>query len=230
MAGGNQRPKRPRWRQLPLCQNLQCQNLHSPSPAVVNISTPNGTHSMSEVIVVSRVTARNTTATSQRHTLRSFSLVDLAREPSDGTFNHEPSRRRLRSYRASGQLRHSESLLLADGNELGLYDRPLKYLVGSGRFARTYLAEVDGRLVESPLSWYSSLQAWRMSPGYDLPRHSSFRRDVDADCLYCHVGRAENMPGSLSRLEIREPAIGCERCHGPASLHVSARARRSIQW
>jgi tetratricopeptide (TPR) repeat protein len=116
-------------------------------------------------------------------------------------------------------------LLLADGHELVLYDRPLKYLVGSGRFARTYLAEVDGCLVESPLSWYSSLEAWRMSPGYDVPRHSSFRRDVDADCLYCHVGRVENLPGSFSRLKILEPAIGCERCHGPGSLHVSAQER-----
>jgi predicted CXXCH cytochrome family protein len=151
----------------------------------------------------------------------SFSLVDPPREPADGAFDHQKSRRRLRAYRANGRLRHSESLLLADGTELPLQDRPLKYLIGSGRFARTYLAEIDGCLVESPLSWYSSLQAWRMSPGYDLPQHSSFRRDIDADCLYCHVGRAENVPGSVSRLMIREYAIGCERCHGPGSAHMS---------
>jgi len=35
-----------------------------------------------------------------------------------------------------GQLRHAESLVLAGGGELELYDRALKYLVGSGRFAR----------------------------------------------------------------------------------------------
>jgi hypothetical protein len=29
----------------------------------------------------------------------------------------------------------------------------LKYLVGSGRHSRTYLAELDGFLTESPLTW-----------------------------------------------------------------------------
>jgi hypothetical protein len=154
---------------------------------------------------------------------RSFSLVDPAREPPDGSFDHSASRRRLRSYRQDGQLRHAESLLLKDGGELALADRPLKFLVGSGRFARTYLAEIDGFLVESPLTWYASLDAWRMSPGYDLPGQRSFQRNIDVDCLYCHAGRAESVPPAISRFVIHEMAIGCERCHGPGSVHATQR-------
>src|SRR5262249_41430490 len=53
-----------------------------------------------------------------------------------------------------------------------------------------------------------------------------FERPTSAGCLYCHVGRSETEPGSMQRHKIIEPSIGCERCHGPGSLHVAARERR----
>ena len=39
-----------------------------------------------------------------------------------------------RAFRKEGQLWHSEALQLAAGGELPLVERPVKYLVGSGRF------------------------------------------------------------------------------------------------
>jgi len=61
---------------------------------------------------------------------------------------------------------------------------------------------------------------WKMSPGYNHPRHMGFTRLIDAKCLNCHSSRVESINKSLQRLSIHEQAIGCERCHGPGSLHA----------
>jgi hypothetical protein len=152
---------------------------------------------------------------------QSMSIVNPDREPPDGTFDHSKSGRRYRIYRQNGQLRHRETLLLPDNDELVVGDYSLKYLVGSGHFTRTYLTEDKGFLVESPATWYTSLAAWAMSPGYDEPEHSSFHRSITHDCLFCHSGPLERVGESDERLRIHETAISCERCHGPGSLHAA---------
>jgi hypothetical protein len=59
-----------------------------------------------------------------------------------------------------------------------------------------------------------------MSPGYDFPTHWSFERPVKVACLNCHVGRVEPTGETVHKMTIHEQAIGCERCHGPGSLHA----------
>ena len=142
-------------------------------------------------------------------------------EPPNATFDHANSGRRYRVYREDGKIHHRESLPLAGGGELTLGDHPLAYLVGSGRFARTYLVEDAGFLVESPVTWYESQKKWDMSPGFDRANHRSFHRPVEYDCLYCHAGSAVPIDGNEHRVHLGELAIGCERCHGPGSLHVA---------
>src|SRR5262245_15300935 len=113
---------------------------------------------------------------------RSMAEVDLDREPPDAQFDHVLSKRRYQVCRKDGRLWHRELLLTgaagkADiGDEIVLSEFPLKYVVGSGRHSLTYLVEADGFLVESPVTWYTSKQAWGMSPGYDKPNHSAFER------------------------------------------------------
>lgn len=151
---------------------------------------------------------------------RSFRQVDVAEEPPDAVFEHALSHRRFHVVGAGGKLHHKDALQLADGKELPLSDRPLSYLVGSGRFARTYLAEIDGFLMQSPLSWYEGPKAWNMSPGYDVPVQVGFQRYIGFDCLYCHTGRTEMVDGNFYKLKVEELAVSCERCHGPGSLHA----------
>jgi tetratricopeptide (TPR) repeat protein len=160
---------------------------------------------------------------------RSMSAVDPAREPGNGEFVHGASSRKYLSFRQGDRLRHRESLWADDGNEILLCDYPLSYLVGSGRFARTYLVEDQGFLVESPLTWYVSLDKWAMSPGYDAPHHRSFHRTIEHSCLYCHAGNCQPVESNDQRLELVELAIGCERCHGPGSLHVARHAAGNAQ-
>jgi hypothetical protein len=154
---------------------------------------------------------------------RSTAPVDVAKEPADATFDHTASGRRYRVERRGGQLWHREMPL--DGkSDIVLSEFPLKYVVGSGRFGRTYLTEANGFMIESPVSFYTSKSAWGMSPGYD--RHNlGFERAIGAGCLYCHLGRTESEPQSMHRHKVLEPAVGCERCHGPGSLHVALREK-----
>lgn len=152
---------------------------------------------------------------------RSSAVVDVNREPADGEYRHAISGRRYESLRKGEQLWHREILSAAPGSEeIVLQEHPLRYVVGSGRHSLTYVAEIDGFFVESPITWYASRKAWEMSPGYNVPDHDSFQRAVGEGCLICHMGAVEPTGDALHRVRVLEEAIGCERCHGPGELHV----------
>src|SRR5262249_30271478 len=153
---------------------------------------------------------------------RSVAEVRPDKEPPDGAADHAASGRRFQAYRRGGQLRHRELLLAGARGEVVLDDFPLKYAIGSGRHGRTYAVEADGFLVESPLSWYSARKRWGTSPGYEAPgQWGGFERAVGIQCVYCHFGRVEVLERSFHRYRVVEPAVGCERCHGPGGLHVA---------
>jgi predicted CXXCH cytochrome family protein len=151
---------------------------------------------------------------------RSTARVDAAGEPADAAFDHPLSQRRYQVARKDGTLWHREWLLTGAKGEVLLAEYPVQYVVGSGHEGRTYLVEADGFLLESPITWYASKNAWDLSPGYDHARQPGFGRAIGADCLFCHAGQVETLGRSTHRMQIHEAAIGCERCHGPGSLHV----------
>jgi hypothetical protein len=157
---------------------------------------------------------------------RSLAEVDPAAEPPSAAFHHQLSGFSYRVYRRDGQLRHEETLRTAEGREVTRVDVPIRYLIGSGNFTRSYLVELDGFLTESPITWYASTQKWAMSPGYDFPQHRGFDRPVIAECVGCHAGRSEAVGGTLHLIAIHERVIGCESCHGPGSLHEALRRGR----
>ena len=150
---------------------------------------------------------------------KALSDVNPKDEPPDGSFFHKASGRTYRVYRQGNQLRHQEIVRTAEGKEVARVDVPVRYVVGSGHIARTYLVESDGFLHESPITWYTLQNKWGMSPNYDSPRHWGFERPVTAACLTCHAGRIDPVGDTTHRITFREQAIGCENCHGPGSLH-----------
>ena len=152
--------------------------------------------------------------------------LDPGVEPADTQFVHAASGRTYRVYRADGQMRHRESAIDERGEEYVAADYPIRYLVGSGHHTRSYLVEADGFLLESPLTWYVSRQAWGMSPGYDHAEHRGFERPAESSCLVCHVGRILEPQTAYQKFSIAEQAIGCERCHGPGAAQHGAAARR----
>ena len=157
---------------------------------------------------------------------RALADVDVSAEPADASFLHPRSGRSYSVYRDDDRFHHRESLEDAGGTELIVADFPIWYLIGSGRHTRSYLVEDAGFLMESPLTWYASRKRWDMSPGYDLPQHWGFERAADVGCLVCHVGEIKAPDETYQKLDIREQAIGCERCHGPGALHVAEQRER----
>ena len=151
---------------------------------------------------------------------RALSQVDPQREPVPGSFTHE-SGVEHQVYEAEGVVRHRQFVRDGNGDELVSADYAVSYLIGSGRHTRSYLVEDDGFLLQSPLTWYASNQRWNLSPGYDDHVTLGFGRAVGTDCLTCHAGQMNATSQQFRGLQFTEHAIGCERCHGPGSLHVS---------
>ena len=158
---------------------------------------------------------------SYHHTAHSKALaeIDLDAEPPDGEFSDPKSQRHYRIYRQDGKLRHEESIRTSAGEPLILCDLPVRYVIGSGSFSRSYLVDRDGFLFESPATWYTAPKAWKLSPGYETA-NLGFQRPVELRCLVCHAGRVESLDRSPQRVALPALAIDCERCHGPGELHA----------
>jgi hypothetical protein len=156
------------------------------------------------------------------------SLAPIARAPavggdrSDGATTFEAGSSRFTIERRGGRVVHRETRLDEKGQILAQVEAEVKYALGSGTRGISYLVEHDGRLFQSPISWYSQKNRWDISPGYEK-RSLHFNRPIEPSCLFCHANRVEPVDLSVNQYEapvFRGEAIGCERCHGPGELHA----------
>jgi Flp pilus assembly protein TadD len=136
---------------------------------------------------------------------RSFGPVGNLSLPVD--FLHPASQRRY------AVVRRDEGYFLQRSPPF--FESKMDFQIGSGEHSITFAhREENGRLLELPLSWYSGKNgSWNMSPGYDRPDHSDFRREVSDSCLFCHNGYPSESNKGLGH------GIDCQRCHGPGDLH-----------
>ncbi len=119
---------------------------------------------------------------------------------------------------------HHELMYDAEGNEI--YDDAVKqkYVIGSGRRAKAYVHEQQGVLCLSPLNWFSKENRWGLNPGYTVDDPRRFDRRANIICLQCHSGKLNPIQHGSEFLQeepFGEMAIGCEKCHGPGSEHIS---------
>jgi len=101
--------------------------------------------------------------------------------------------------------------------------RELKWFIGSGNVGRSYAFAVDGFLFQAPVSYYSSVGAWDLSPGYAGKPYIDLAKPIEEPCLYCHASGSQRLAKTQNRYPdppFRESGIGCERCHGPGQKHV----------
>jgi Flp pilus assembly protein TadD len=136
-----------------------------------------------------------------------------------------PTGARYRADERNGRLALSEDRLDRNGKVAADTTVDAAVVIGSGKQARSYLCLRDGSLWQAGIAWYTGRQRWDLSPGFPPGHHA--QRPVTEACLACHVNRVERVGGTESRyrepLFARQVAIGCERCHGPGSLHVEER-------
>jgi Tfp pilus assembly protein PilF len=132
-------------------------------------------------------------------------------------FFHKPSQRFYSLVERSGSLH----LRRQQAGGTNVLEKRIDYLIGSGHHSITPVHRNEqGRLVELPLSWYAERGGyWAMSPGYDRPDHSDFRRELSDGCLFCHNGYPSAANGGLAM------GIDCQRCHGPGEQHARRRGK-----
>jgi Tfp pilus assembly protein PilF len=128
-----------------------------------------------------------------------------------------------RAERRRGEVVHTAMRSTGDGKELYHVAAPVAFAIGSGTHGRSFLVERDGYLFQSPITWFPQAGRWDLSPGYRAT--TLFDRPIKSECLFCHCNEAREEPHAVNRYQaLPTGGIGCERCHGPAELHLRARA------
>jgi len=98
----------------------------------------------------------------------------------------------------------------------------IDFVVGSGSRGYSFLTDRDGYVFQTPISWYSHKQIWDIAPGWETVGGG---RAILPGCLFCHANHVEPVPDRINRYQEplfgKQPAIGCERCHGPGEKHVA---------
>ncbi len=135
----------------------------------------------------------------------------LSSDVPSGSFTHKASGSKITVYRdEAGQMRHKVE-------ERGLTaDYPIAYAVGSGIVGRSFIININGRLFQSPASYYNSKQGWDVSPGYQNAHSLDFDRPIRSDCLVCHAGSIEPVAGA-----VKLTPLSCDQCHGSPEKHLA---------
>jgi hypothetical protein len=103
------------------------------------------------------------------------------------------------------------------------------YAFGSGDRGLTLVGHNDkNHLFESRLSYYSSPAGWDVTSGQSVRPYqpaayqgSLLNLDVVRRCILCHQTNPMAVLTTTGP-EAADPAIGCERCHGPGGHHLLA--------
>jgi len=106
-------------------------------------------------------------------------------------------------------------------------EHKLDYAVGSGANGLSFIVRRGNYLFQAPLSFYSKVGKWDLSPGYQYADYG-FSRPIAEQCVLCHSGRPQpvaNRNGEYLDPPFRELAIGCENCHGPGEFHVALKGK-----
>jgi hypothetical protein len=115
-------------------------------------------------------------------------------------------------------------------NELEIRKGRIDIVVGSGRKGQSYLNWIDNRLVQLPITYFTPASQWSNSPGYS-PRRPMFNRPITSRCLECHSTYFEKTSDTVGLEEFDHArivyAVDCEKCHGPAALHVQFHSKNS---
>ncbi|WP_366923056.1 hypothetical protein MFMK1_003547 [Metallumcola ferriviriculae] len=103
------------------------------------------------------------------------------------------------------------------GNPLevtGLAKEDIKFTIGS-KWKQRYVVEQDGNLKILPKQWIVKTEEWT-----EYHADEWEERVYEDKCIRCHTTGY-----NVETEEFVEAGVGCEACHGPASLHVENPAK-----
>ena len=154
------------------------------------------------------------------------STEDLSKLSKPITIIDKKANRSYKIFAQDGKLIHEESGTDASGHRVFSESHDIAYTVGAGDMGKSYLVSKGDSMFVSPISYYTSIRGWDLSPGYNDGVFRDFTRRVVDLCVDCHVGLPRLAPGSRDRFQqppFRFLTVGCERCHGPGAVHVAQR-------
>lgn len=97
----------------------------------------------------------------------------------------------------------------------GMARASTKSSIGSGSIGISYIAFLEGFLLQTPRSFFAKTNSFGLSPGF--PNAQTYR-PVEEPCLQCHATGVRLVKGTQNQYPnppFDQPGIGCERCHGP---------------
>jgi hypothetical protein len=144
--------------------------------------------------------------------------------PIPGTMYSQSLDRHFEVFSQNGKLFESEYQTGAEGQEVFRNTHEIVWIIGAGANGFGGLIRRGDYLFEAPLSYYSNLGKWDLSPGYEL-NDIGFNRPIQGICISCHSGRPrilDQSTGKFDAVAFSQMGIGCENCHGPGALHIRA--------
>ncbi len=96
----------------------------------------------------------------------------------------------------------------------------INYIIGSGHHTNSHIINENGYLYQAPFTFYTQKGDWDFPPGFENGQNSRFSREIGIECMSCHNTLPGFVSGSVNKYSFVPDGIGCERCHGPGSLHV----------
>jgi len=145
------------------------------------------------------------------------------------TFSSSTLNRDYSVYARNGKMYHEESQRDAKGQLVFSETHEIAYVVGAGEVGKSYLVGNGDAFFVSPISFYTRINGWELSPGYEAASFRDFTRPVLELCVDCHTGQPRFVPDRPNHFQqpaFRFLSIACERCHGPGALHVKQRKQR----
>jgi hypothetical protein len=160
--------------------------------------------------------------TSMGRSMRRVTPGLLANLVTSGSSYDEKLSQHFEVFAREGKLFQSQYAIETEGSEVFRETHEIQWIIGSGNNGFAGVTTKGGYLFQGPLSFYSRIGAWGLSPGYEFGNYG-FNRPILAGCVACHTGQAMPAEGGNGRFEdppFHELAIGCENCHGPGLRHV----------
>jgi len=107
-------------------------------------------------------------------------------------------------------------------------EEKISWIVGSGQHTNSHMMNVNGYVYQVPATYYTQKGKWDLPPGFEHGFNSRFNRTIELECMTCHNGYPEIVPGSENKYSVIPNGIDCERCHGPGGSHIKAKLAGEI--